>query len=356
MRVVLLATTARTSGGTFYARKLADRLPATVLPAERPIPALVVDLLRRNADVVHIEAEYATLGGVARTLLFLPVLVLVRRLRGPVVLTFHGVVSRESARESPFPRLVHAAFRASTVLCATFASAVTVHSEGMRDALAAEYGVADAVVVPHGSDGPPVGARQPLPRHILFFGFLRPSKGIEALVEAVRLLRPSFPNVHLTVAGGTLDQDPAGYFETLQGAVARAGCADCVVLRRAFLSEAEKDALVRASEVLALPYTDAYVEVSGVVHDLMAGSLPMVVSDRPRFSELTDGVDCLKVPPEPRALATAIRSLFEDPALAERLAARLREEAASESWDLVAERYRRLYEGLGKARRAPRQG
>ena len=350
MKILLLATTRRKAGATFHARKLADHLGAQVASADESLDRLVRDVWSTDADVVQIEVEYATLGSVARTLLFLPLIVAIRRLRGPVVLTFHGVVTRDGVRDFPLPRLVGAAFRISYALLALFASAVTVHSEAMRDALAAECGVRDAVVIPHGADRPPAVPRRPQRHHLVFFGFVRPSKGLEGLIEAIGLLRATYPDVRLTIAGGLALERERDHLGSLRTAAQGVGGAEHIVFATGFLGEEEKWAILSSAEVLVLPYTDWYVEVSGVVHDFMAYGVPLIVSDRPRFSELTDGLDCLKVQPEPRAIARAVQTLFEDSALAERLAAQLQKESDVLSWDRIAERHRRLYEDVVRGR------
>ncbi len=353
MDVLLLATTQRKSGATFYARRLAELTGSSLLPAETPLPQLIGNVLRSDADVLHIELEYATFGSVTCTLLTLPLLVAIRRLRGPVVITFHGVVARESLDGFGLPRLVHAGFRISYRLSAALASAVTVHSSLMRDVLAREYGIPGAVVIPLGADGPLAVPPRPHAHHIAFFGFVRPSKGIEELIDAVALLAPSYPDLRLTIAGGLAVEREGSYLDLLRQRAERSGWPGRIEFRTGFLDENEKREIASSAAVLVLPYRDRYAEVSAVVHDFVASGVPLIVSDRPRFSELTHGVDCLKVEPDPAAIAGAIRRIFQDPSLAEELGVHVREKAAEWSWERIAEVHRRLYETLVRRKARP---
>lgn len=343
MKVLLVATLRRKAGATYYAKKLAEVLAARLVAADQPIRRLLFEARTSDADVVHIQFEYATFGSVARSLVLLPVLSLLLSQRRPVVVTLHGVVTKESLEGGRFPRLVllayHLSYRAANAFVATF----VVHSELMRTTLASEYAIRKAVVIPLGFDSAPLTRFPVKGMHIAFFGFVRPSKGVEELIGAMELLRETFPDLRLKVAGGPANDREAAYLDTLLDAAQRTDVADRVDFLTRFLTEEEKAAVVASSRVLVLPYKDTFVEVSAVVHDFAAYGVPVIVSDRPRFSELTDGRDCLKVSPEAPALAAAVSSLLRDPVLAARLSEGLREKAEAGSWDHVGGAHMRLY-------------
>ena len=334
-----MAPIGKHSGGTFYARTLARALAAEVVPIDQPFPRLVFSLLRSETDVYLIDFEYATFGSVARSFVLLPLLAFLLRIRRPVVAKLHGVVTDASLHGRRLAHPILLAFHLSYRLTGVFASGFIVHSELMRTTLRTDYGITNASVIPLGADAAIPGASTP--EHLVFFGFVRPSKGVEELIAAMGLLKEDHPDLRLVVAGGLALDREAGYLEVLQEAVHRAGVADRVEFRTRFLPEAEKAAIVRSARILVLPYTDQFVEVSAVVHDFVAYGVPIVCSDRPRFSELTDGVDCLKVRPEAPELAKGIRTLLEDPSLASRLGENLRRKAQAESWDRIADLYRR---------------
>jgi glycosyltransferase involved in cell wall biosynthesis len=69
---------------------------------------------------------------------------------------------------------------------------------------------------------PDDGADRPRTR-LGFFGMLSPYKGIEVLLEAMRILRDELPDVHLTINGAHLLRPPEGYEENLRDLIADAG-------------------------------------------------------------------------------------------------------------------------------------
>jgi glycosyltransferase involved in cell wall biosynthesis len=82
--------------------------------------------------------------------------------------------------------------------------------------------------------------------------------------------------------------------------------------------------------------------------EYMAAGVPIVASDLPALREvLRDRENAVLVPPgDPEALAAGIRSLLADEALAARIAARAREEAAEYTWDRRAGKIREVLENL----------
>lgn len=137
---------------------------------------------------------------------------------------------------------------------------------------------------------------------LLFFGFIRPYKGVEVLLRAVARV----PGVRLRVAGESWNGE-----EALRGLVTELGLADRVDLRLTYLPDDELDRLLGAADALVVPYLSG----TGTQHVRVAQrhGLPVIAS---RIStipdQVDDGVDGLLVRPgDVDDLADAISRLYE---------------------------------------------
>jgi glycosyltransferase involved in cell wall biosynthesis len=174
------------------------------------------------------------------------------------------------------------------------------------------------VMIPNGVDGAPfrcsidAGAKRrelglPAEGPLLGVGArLVPEKGLEDLIEAVRLLRTGFPTLRLLIAGsGPLE-------DSLQELAQQRGVADAVHLLG-----------VRHDMPELLRLFDVYV-LSSLREGLPMGLLEAMAAECPVVatrvggipSVIEDGVNGLLAPPrDPEALAAAIETLLVDKAL-----------------------------------------
>jgi len=230
--------------------------------------------------------------------------------------------------------------------------AVIAHSEHGARRLREEIGLdpGRVHVIPHGAFGylTELAAEKPLPAEladaegpvILFFGLLRPYKGIEVLLEAFRRVE----GVELWVVGNPrMDVAPLR-------ALAAAAEGRVRFLTR-FVEDSEIPAIMRRSDLLVLPYLDA--EHSGVLYTGLAFGKPMILSAVGGFPEVAATGAATTVPPgDPGALAAELRRLIGDEdARADLSRAALAAAAGPYSWDAVAGRTLDLYEELLEARR-----
>jgi len=225
--------------------------------------------------------------------------------------------------------------------------AVIAHSEHGAARLRDEVGIeADRVrVIPHGAFDylTTLPEEKPLPKElegaegpvILFFGLLRPYKGLDVLLEAYRKVG----NAELWIVG-----NPRMEVEPLRALAASAPGRVRFVTR--FIDDAEIPPIFRRADVVVLPYRDA--EHSGVLYTGLAFGKPLVLSAVGGFPEIAATGAARLVPPEdPAALAAALAELCTDPAARESLATAARAAAAGPySWDAVAAQTLSLYEEL----------
>jgi glycosyltransferase involved in cell wall biosynthesis len=176
------------------------------------------------------------------------------------------------------------------------------------------------------------GVRTPV---VLFFGLLRPYKGVETLLEAWR----GIDGADLWIVGR-----PRMPVEPL-----RARAAANVRFVSRFVSDAEVSALFRRADVVVLPYTRTErFDQSGVLATALAFGKATVLSDVGGFGEVAaTGAARLVAPGDADALRQAITALLGDPVELERLE-RAAAAAASGpySWDEAARLTLALYREL----------
>lgn len=231
--------------------------------------------------------------------------------------------------------------------------AVIAHSERSAERLRAEVGVPPGKVhvIPHGAFEylTQLPEEKPLPAElegaegpvVLFFGLLRPYKGLEDLLRAFR----EVPGAELWIVGNPR-MDLAPLRELAAAAPGR------VRFVARFIDEAEIPPIFRRADLVVLPYHEA--EHSGVLYTALAFGKPMVVSDVGGLGELgrRHGAARVVTPGRVGELADSIRDLLGDEAARAELAGRARAAAAGEySWAHVAARTLGLYEELLATRR-----
>jgi glycosyltransferase involved in cell wall biosynthesis len=291
----------------------------------------VPDMLRyrrgaRAADVVHFQ--------------WLPVQHLDGRLLPPrhspsgprpLVLTAHDILPREP----------HPGQRAAQRRLYDRFDVLIVHSQHGRERLTGELGVdpARVHVVPHGALRPWEGApEQPLPAElrdvegpvVLFFGLLRPYKGLDLLLEAWREVE----GAELWVAG----------MPRMDLSALRAAAPPRVRWLPRFIVGGEIHALMRRASLVVLPYRE--IDQSGVAFTAIGAGTPLLLSDVGGFPELAATGAARTFPQgDAAALASALRELLADHESLEDMARHAREAAGTTySWHAVARRTLELYE------------
>ena len=279
------------------------------------------------ADVVHFQ--WLALQPVDRHLL--P--------RRPTVLTAHDLLPRE-----PRPGQIRAQHRLYDAV-----DAIVTHSEFGRRQLVErlEVDAAKVRVIHHGAfdylarldGGLPAELGSPDGPVVLFFGLLRPYKGLDVLLDAWRELSELRSGAELWIVGRP--RMPIG--PLLKDAPPQAKW----VTR--FVSDPELAACFRRADVVVLPYTQTErFDFSGVLATALAFGKPAVISDVGGFREVADaGAARLAAPRDPAAVAEALRALLSDPEARARLAEGARAAAAGPySWARAAERTLALYREL----------
>jgi glycosyltransferase involved in cell wall biosynthesis len=230
------------------------------------------------------------------------------RRRGiPIVCTVHNIISHYSTNKV-LKVVRESSLRSAWREC----DALLVHTEGLREALADHLGAGHPpiYVTPHGvwSRGGPIeregdGGAAGRTR-LLFFGVIRPNKGLHVLLRAMERL----PQCDLTVAG-EVEED--GYHKQALGLARRLPPGRVELIDR-YIEEAAVADLFARSRLVVLPYT-SFAAQSGVLHQALAYGRPVVASDVGGLGECVRrwGIGRVVPPDDERALAEAIERALE---------------------------------------------
>ncbi len=147
-----------------------------------------------------------------------------------------------------------------------------------------------------------LGVDQPV---ILFFGFVRPYKGLDVLIEAIPTVRENIP-VHLLVVG-EMWEDETDYREQIQ----RLSLSPAVTVVNRYVPDEELGRYFGAADVVVLPYQSA--TQSAVVQLSFGFGKPVITTRVGGLAEAVhDEVNGLLVAPgNPQALADTILRFFE---------------------------------------------
>ncbi len=146
-------------------------------------------------------------------------------------------------------------------------------------------------------------------RIILFFGFIKPYKGLVHLIDAAPRLRERYgpDGVRVLVVG-----DVYGDRRPLQERIAAGGASDIIRLHADYVPDAEVETWFVASDLVALPYVSA--TQSGIVQIAWNYDRPVVTTRVGGLPEVVqDGVTGFLVAPgDARALADACIRFFDE--------------------------------------------
>lgn len=262
-----------------------------------------------------------------------------RLLKAMVIIEFHEVLDPGEAK---LP-LAQVYVRLFAPLLVRLAHGFVIHSEYDRKLLQRHYDLRERSValIPHGpyhqyrlNDGELVNRTVPASCcNLLFFGVIRPYKGLEDLIRAFDALSENeAARYWLTIVGETWEgwTIPA----TL---INRSRYRDRITFVNRYVSDAEVSQFFAGADALVLPYHRS--STSGPLHIAMSCGLPVVVT---RVGGLVEAVadyeGAILLPPEdPAALRDALIQVaklggkrYTDP----------------RSWEHTASRYRALFDAI----------
>lgn len=273
-------------------------------------------------------------GAVAHSYLLLAA---VAKLRGArIVLEMHEIQDTGEAR---LPVVVNYT-RAMMGVLTKMVGAYVIHSEADRAPLAAAHDVGEkpVEVLRHGPfqhySAPTSAALREAPPecvNLVFFGTIRPYKGLEDLVRVFNAL-PDAERFWLTVIGETWE----GWTSPAE-LIAGSPHADRITFVNRYVSDEEATRWLAGADALVLPYRRS--SASGPLHVGMSLGLPIAVTDVPALVDAAAGYDgCVFFAPgDPIGLRAALYRLAE---------VRGTRYADPASWDDSVTGYERLFDRM----------
>jgi D-inositol-3-phosphate glycosyltransferase len=242
---------------------------------------------------------------------------------------------------------------------------VFVHTPKMKSELLAEFDVPEraVTVIRHpinnafpDTDLTPAEAKRKLgitgtEKAVLFFGRIRPYKGLEYLLAAFKLLVSRHSDYRLIVAGEP-KKGSESYLEEMRRIISREFDPRQIILKIQFIPDQEMELYLKAADVLVLPYKEIFQ--SGILFLGYSFGLPVVATDVGSFKEeIIEGrTGFLCQPADPADLARTLERYFASD-LYKELANRRRELRAyanvQHSWEAVADLTVNAYAELSRS-------
>ncbi|MDX6689272.1 MAG: glycogen synthase [Solirubrobacteraceae bacterium] len=222
------------------------------------------------------------------------------------------------------------------------AKAVTGCSRCVLNDAERRFGLGPGIgqVIPNGVDvassESQLGLDLPFARFVLSIGRVVEKKGFDLLLHAFERVAANDREVGLVIGGDGAEREALAQRTEALGLGSR-------VVFPGTLSRLQVAWAMAHASVFVLP---SRIEPFGiVVLEALRAGRPVVVSSRGGAPEIVrDQQDGLVVDPfDTRAMATAIARLLDDDGLRRRLSAAAVLRARDFSWDVIAERYRRIY-------------
>jgi glycosyltransferase involved in cell wall biosynthesis len=284
----------------------------------------------------------------------------------PVVVTFHDLLVPYL-----FPKAGLVREWVNRLLARTASATVATNQEDA--ARLRSWGVCDVEVIPIGSNipnNPPVDFdrdrwraehRIALGTTVLaYFGFLNSTKGLDALLRALSILKDRTGDYRLVMVGGGLGaSDPTNSATALalDKLASELGVKDELVWT-GYLEPSEVSAALLSADIAVLPYADGASFRRGSLLAVLAHGLPVITArgdkkaigntgDPKSWPELLHGDNAILVQPGDIAeLVSAIKMVASDAELRDRLARGAAALAQFFSWTRIGEAHEALYNRL----------
>ncbi len=274
-------------------------------------------------------------------------LCLIYKFRGkPVVFTVHNVLSHD--RSTMYFLISKILFR--------FGDHFIIHSKVNFQQLATLFQIEPLKIslIPHGPLDLQVNPRAnskkirtdlgfiSTNKIILFFGAIRPYKGVDTAIEALAKVKAEIPEVKLLIAGKLWED-----WKPYDALIKKHGIEKDVITCLRYIPSVDVHRFFCASDLVILPYHH-FDSQSGVGGTALSFRKPLVVTRVGGLPDLVLDSQAIVPPANSRALADAITSALNNPDRLRKMAQDADSVAKRFSWESIAKRTIVIYESLIK--------
>ncbi len=285
-----------------------------------------------NPDVIHFLNEHP-FNNIIRLMI-----------KCKVILTCHDPVQHAGERN----RFIMALFKLNEFYQLRRVDKIIVHGKKLfKDLTEQDIAPDKIVVIPHGDYSFfEKFAESDIKENnsILFFGRIKPYKGIKYLIEAEKIFSKSARDYKMIIAG---EGDITPYIQDIKNN-------EKLIIINRYINDTEVALLFKKSMMVVLPYLEA--SQSGIIPIAYAFKKPVVATDVGSISEVVeDNITGFVVPPgNSDALAAAILKLLNNDELrinmGENAYKKMKEEM---SWDKIAIETIKVYNGKRNDQKIP---
>jgi glycosyltransferase involved in cell wall biosynthesis len=314
-------------------------------------------------DIIHIQHEYFLYAKGFDAILFPFILFLSKLTRKPLVTTMHHVISRDDAPyfkkllKTSFPEIAIKMFLTGFNRVFQINSKIIVPSLNFKEVLMSDYKLNNPQIeiVKHFTN---IKADKKLVKDVieakrllgfegkkvlLFYGFIRPSKGIEYLLFALYQIKKLVPNV-LLIIDGKAQPNYTNYLFFLEKIVKDLQLYDNVKFQD--IAKERTPLVFIAADLVIFPYVST-TGMTPIAHLTAAAyGKPIIATNLDSFNEdLVDQENALLVPPKDvNALRDSIVRLLTDDVLSQRLSNNIAAYSSKRSVENAIDDIFRIYE------------
>ena len=176
---------------------------------------------------------------------------------------------------------------------------------------------------------------------ILFFGYIRPYKGVDVLINAFSIIKKQMDDVMLLIVGQIWNDNWNNYEKLIK----KHGLEDIIDIKSGFIPESEIDYYFSAADVVVLPYK--HLDTHGGVGAIaICYKKPLLVTDVGGLPEYIKDKRALVIPNDIQDLSNKLINILQNNQLQLKLSKDSEELSKYLTWDKIADKTIEIYRTL----------